>query len=469
MDKDKEIYRFSKGIHIEQLKKDELKIILKDYYNIELPPNEYGTGKTDLKKLYLNALCTMLRNGYHIPTGYFRCEDPDIYYNDMIMMLYLYTINLAKPLPANQLAIAPETQTHLKKIEQSAFGAILGIRRSNNNIGNAPDDKLQRYELSKSVLQKIVDKDVTVENETKNTIHTVIRSEHGNKYLIPTACQNILIALIKSRKCNPFLFALSENKSDDVAVSLFKQCKMDNYLPYLQKKLQTALLNMKNARDLVSSDLYSFIIDKDNGEHYKFYELYKHKLDCTITKKEGTPHLKEADLYLSELLFAYEYYAYTIQQLNERMDLSHIDENIVTKFMDIVYNTSESMLCFSRKKHIDVYVEILKQNSEKDVEKDKLLRLLKKMDKTERYTRQKFGPALYYCFLYYIIDEVNRTSSHRHSELEKEVVKCFQEDFQLDLNQIKKQFSDGNMNSLLSKRRLKFLVPLKYSMEKALF
>lgn len=153
MDKDKKIYRFSKGIHIERLEKKDLEIIIKDYYKIEFPQKEYETEKTDLKQHYLNALCIILRNGYHIPTGFFQCADLDIYYNDMIMMLYLYTINCADSLPVNQLPISSGTQTHLKIIEQSAFGEILGFRRSNNVEIDLPDE-LQEYELSKCVSQK---------------------------------------------------------------------------------------------------------------------------------------------------------------------------------------------------------------------------------------------------------------------------------------------------------------------------
>lgn len=100
---------------------------------------------------------------------------------------------------------------------------------------------------------KKVDKEVIAENETKRTIQTVIRSEHERKYSIPAACQNILIALIKSRKYNPFLFALFENESDDEVVSIFKKCGLDVLLPCFPNKLQKTLLRLKKAKDLTST------------------------------------------------------------------------------------------------------------------------------------------------------------------------------------------------------------------------
>lgn len=643
MANDKKLHRFSKGIHIEKLEKEDLKFILSDYYNIEISyKRNYNIefvhegnhkNKSVLKQIYFNALSAILWSGYHIPVSRFKYllpVDPYLYYDDMVMMLYLYIKNLDPPITANELGISTGTQTELNTIEQSGFGTILGIRRKNVSY-DLDVNEIQNYENSKSILPQIAPYNPNVEDAAQNTSQFVIRCDHETKYSIPVICENVVIALVRSRKYNPFLFALFDKESKDEAISLSSQLKdsllqmldenpvkikedpltnipieiqeiftnfesisdltssdLDNFkndedydrfcrqykekwdevfeknesienlkksdlqllgllfinkyyvntirllikkftptsisekvinqvmdtvhnvsesfnkrnakiiekikenpLTIFSKKIQDSFAAFESFGDLTSSNLNNFLIDNNFEEYDRFYRQYYSKLDKPFkesNKEENSKelHLKEADLYLSELLFANNYNADIIKQLKKELVKASISENTIEQIMDTFYNVSESMLCFSRKKHAELYLDILfnrkgiekeirknKTENDKEATEKKLLKLLKKMNKTENYIRKKFAPALFYCFLYYVIDKIttekNFSMDKLLSILENEI-KGFNEILKLPPEmKLKNVFSDENMKSLLFKRKRRFLAPLKYSMEKALF
>lgn len=84
--------------------------------------------------------------------------NPLLYFNDMIMMLYLYVINGDKYLPSNALPISTGLLTKLDKIEQSGFGEILGFRRENISLENdIPDsgEKPLKEELTQLIPSQI--------------------------------------------------------------------------------------------------------------------------------------------------------------------------------------------------------------------------------------------------------------------------------------------------------------------------
>ena len=116
--KNLEIY--SKGIHIEELTLEESKRVLEEYYKIkylEVMPQEKCENLEDIYNLALN---TVLQNGYCLPMARLGGDtiNPKLYFQDMLMLLYIYTINKNDKISANELKVSPK---HIYIIFNKAF------------------------------------------------------------------------------------------------------------------------------------------------------------------------------------------------------------------------------------------------------------------------------------------------------------------------------------------------------------
>ncbi len=137
----------------------ELETILRDYYDIENLLSGSALKKIheyhdmDLIKFIYNeifeALCS---NWKSLPKAYYDLrKEKDIYFNDMMMMVYLYMVNMEKPLSLNHLDTSSSTQSHMQYIEQSGFGNVLGLRRKSDNMVkyNCSDELTRREDKRK--------------------------------------------------------------------------------------------------------------------------------------------------------------------------------------------------------------------------------------------------------------------------------------------------------------------------------
>ena len=502
--KNLEIY--SKGIHIEELTLEESKRVLEEYYKIkylEVMPQEKCENLEDIYNLALN---TVLQNGYCLPMARLGGDtiNPKLYFQDMLMLLYIYTINKNDKISANELKVSPKTVTYLHYSEQSGFGNILGFRRENKEKANDSEPQQERKKansnmdincnkqiqylstVSEEFLEKVLDG--TIENDDSlYDKYKVEKIETKNKYNIPYICQDIVTALLKSREHNFFVILLEQNESfstEDIQKLLDDKTSGDLWcgipLQIFTEEVQKAFIKCIIRGGRVQKKDYKHRYDKDvnyNNE-FKFYKKYFFELEKAEnareydTKEELNEEEKKqrklANAYLTEIIFAYSYYEYALTCLQNNSD-KKVDK-IFNKFMNVVYQVSESPLCYSRKEHIKQYWSRLKPfiSSDNNWSEKELKKRMEKMIKIEKYAIIRFFPALFYCFLYYYIEIIEATKKDYRIEnymfLEKESI-CTR----LDGRSFHKLFENSCMKYLWLKRGQKYLKPLVYDIGRALF
>lgn len=399
------------------------------------------------------------------------------------MMLHLYIITTNHTISAHELA-SPGLVTYLQYIEVSGFGNILGIRRDNVED---PTKKCIKY---KATRKKVSENNPLNENNdsnknTDNDNYEVIRQKHCIKYKIPYVCKNILIALLKSREENPYILKAKDDESITEKTELLAIFKyLDEILAGEYKDSWTFL---KKTGGDITLKCAMYGLNSDFSQYDIFYKSYYNKLEKTRHEKKEKESNKDrpnnsclnlslSDNYLSELLFATQYYIKTLEWYDEIFSDNIICEEEKKQFLDIVYLVSESMLCYTRIKSIKMYGEkYLSTLKNKTISsQETLLEEITKIKNVEQYTNQKFVPALYYCFLYFFMNKTdaltNEIEASSLSHTIRNLLSKSEKDFtQLETCQLKKWLSCEDIKSLLYRRKTEYFKPLDYKDEKALF
>lgn len=500
---DLECYAY--GIHIGKLTEKDIEKILQEYYHIKYLPeiqflleNNFAKRIGLIEDIYYEVLYILLLNGYRLPLNGYNSDaiDPSLYFNDMVMLLYLYVMNQEDMLSSNELQTSTVTNARLFQIEQSGIGNILGIRRENKYKGEK-ESKSKRKQVKYVAMLP----DEWEDYAAKNGTYSVTWNEKKSKYYIPFACKNVVEALLKSRTDNFFIFSTEkeETLSEEEIRSMTDRNASKEFfgglsLSIFEEEIQKALMLMAVAGGGAQKKLYKYLNpsteDVDEGKEYKFYKKYFHELEESESRW-GVPKedqktendnmkkpnkwekgqqecekirnecIKKANRYLSELLFAYSYYEQIIKN----------DE--FSKFLKIIYEVSKSPACFSRCEHIKQYLKMFfyVSISEKENSRKKIQKMMNGAIRNERYAVRKFLPAFFYCLLYYlgkagIIKEKYNEDSLAVFE------KCIKQFTGFEM--LHKKFFPIWLNTpgakeLWMKRKTDYLKPLDYEMGKALF
>ena len=501
------------GIHREKLETDELIEVLKKYNIIEIPdqPSAYRKvsnkveykGKMEfeiIKDIYYWALHVVLLNGHWFSLKWNSSEfvDSTIYLNDMIMLLYLYEINKSEPLCLNHINISPKVAGNFYKIEQSGYGNILGLRREKD-----------KCVIFKSIPPK------NEQNEIIEGISEVKRRTDVKKAQIPYACKDVLSALLLSIKFNnPFIF-----NADKEETPLKKYTAQEIIQTYLGNKIPLEIVNdniQKMLISIINPNGVNLMEKVDTYWHssynrdalYRFHNRYYNRLEALEKKKANNELaldsicLRKANRYLSEILFGYRYSDKVVQYIKEKSNKLCSFELSLNNFRDVIYSISEYPICFARIKHMEQnsnkyfspepqkYIpkkkaEKIRQKMKPDTDEKNILieirkKLKKEIIKQENYTKRKFLPALFYCFLYYYEtnESIKKASNYNKdlTEITENFVKnlSFADtdicDFEMySKGSFNKFASNPIMSFLWEKRKKEYFRPLIYSPEKALF
>lgn len=481
---EKEINPYIQGIHLKLFDNESIPTVLKHYNVVELPKfHSIYNNETDsiqdreeilLKQIYDWALYVILINGhcFLLNQGQTEFLDTSIYFNDMIMLLYLYEINRLDPLCVNNMGISKETASEFYKIEQSGYGNILGLRREK--------DKRVTY-ISKPQNSE--------QDEMNKKKYEVKRRKEITKTQIPYPCKDIVSSLLTSIKYNaPFVFDAEKNESSLENVCDEELSKMIFDDPDMIQILNDDIKEMlKYITDVSSKELakkitnYMRIWKTDNdyniSNEYNFHKRYYNRLEHYIQKEKDEDSReincrRKANHYLSELLFGYRYTENAIHFINKFSEEEHIDKDIFNLFQDVIYLISEFPVCFARIKHMEQHLKKICDLSKQQHISEKKLK--EQIVVHEKYTLQKFLPALFYCFLYYFQtnDHIKNTCHRTDDFLEilEKLVKNINSNFEM---QYKKAFncwaSDPIANYLWKKRKVEYFRPLVYDPSKALF
>lgn len=492
--KDLECYAY--GIHIGNLTGEDAESILKKYYHVEYFPEisfltkESCFKKSDLIKSICDwTLYVLLLNGYRLPLRGDSLEsiDSSLYFKDMLMLLYLYVINQNEALSANDIRTTSSTNTKLFYIEQSGFGNILGMRRE-NKFERKGEGKFDSRKVKYVATFSGTCADY---NAIEDSICSVKRDEKKDEYHFPYACKNVVEALLKSRKHNFFVFFAEK----DETLTEDEIIRMNNYdtsgeflggipiqvfvdeiqgiLKYLAITGGGTLKKLRQYLNLSAKDI-------DEDKEYKFYEKYFKELG--ESEKEGKEYgveerkscIQRADHYLSELLFAYLYYARTVKRIKEMTDEQKINDAAFPMLLDVIYEVSKSPACFSRDGHIEHYEKkfLSVSASEKKPTERELYNLKKSIVRNEKYSVQKFLPAFFYCFLFYLHKAGVIKEGHKKKSLigVEDCVMGYIESFEmLDKVSFQSWMKTSEAKELWIKRKIDYFKPLDYEIGKALF
>lgn len=428
--------------------------------------------KQKANKIYNVALYTLLINGYRLPLNK-EFLNPFLYFRDMVMFGYFYQNMINEPISSRNLAVSSSCLKNVPTLEQSGYGNILGIRRETSGTCHFV---LEETEDGRSRLRTRMNREA---------------------YTIPYVCRDTVAVLATTMKNNPFLFRCEKemiSSEDNIK-------EFENDIKKFLKEYQEALrifegayplmgsyTHYDNSNEMKSDKLaiyprYMRINEEsvDVSRTYSFYNSYYNKLG-KIEKITAEPDEQnnraraKANRYLSELLFAYTYYIESFLLLEKDENIQMLDDKAYEEILNVVYKVSESPACFARREHIKQYLkERLKLHNDQ-IRKTGKRSWENQVMRNERYTTQKFLPALYYCFLFYA-QKVGIITNDEFKGKKAPIIQLvvnFDKEYIFMEDKIKKREMTEWMESrgaklLWERRRVEFFEPLKYKKEYSLF
>lgn len=289
-----------------------------------------------------------------------------------------------------------------------------------------------------------------------------------------------------------FFPSVAETLTEDEIMRMYNKETSGEYMAGLsfqcfESYLEEVLIWMAKTGGGAFKKLLQYIIlfigDIDEDRQYKFYEKYFKELSKSEKKwetKAGKDSVGKkscicrANRYLSELLFAYLYYERTFKWTKKMIDEHKINDDIFREFLDIIYEVSKSPACFSRNGHIKHYATkfLSISASEKGIAEIELSKLKNSMVENEKYSVQKFLPAFFYGFLYYlkkagiIKEEDEQISLAGFEDCIMKNIKPFE---MLDKVSFQSWMRTSEAKKLWIKRKIDYFKPLDYEIGKALF